>query len=307
MTKLSLPTNIAKVALLGAFGFAASTTSAITPKSNWADSYSANGKCYCATTFDHGIGNYKVQTPAGKKSVREICRKLGKGPGKGRNPVYNTVQCGHEPGHSDKIRINGKRVADEKVCPGRVDRGSKGCSQKGPKWDLSVFESKKQTPAKETPKEQAPKDNNEQTSSSDIPSGYVSIIAKHSKKCLDVERYSTANGGNLHQWACHGQDNQKFQFLAKDDGYYNIRGKQSKKCINIEGISQRKGANVEQQTCMATDSRLFKIIDKGDGYVEIKAKNSGQCIDVAKRSSNNGSNIQQWRCHGGDNQLFKLD
>ena len=107
----------------------------------WADSYSANGKCYCWTKFDHGIGNYKVNTPAGKKSVREICNKIGRGPGIGKNPIYNTVQCGHAPAHGDKAVKNscGKKIADEKVCPGRVDQGSGGCNRKGPKWDLSVF------------------------------------------------------------------------------------------------------------------------------------------------------------------------
>lgn len=119
---------------------------AITPGKNWADSYSVNGKCYCATTFDHGIGNYKVQTPAGEKTVKEVCNKIGPGPGKGNNPVYNTVQCGHEPGHDDAIKINGEWVKDEKVCPGRVDQGSSGCNKIGPKWDLSVFETNDKDP-----------------------------------------------------------------------------------------------------------------------------------------------------------------
>lgn len=111
----------------------------ITPRPGWADSYSVNGKCYCATTYDHGIGSYTVDTPAGVKNVREVCEAIGPGPGKQDNPVYNTVQCGHEPGHDDPIRINGELVKDEKVCPGRVDQGSSGCQTKGPLWDLSVF------------------------------------------------------------------------------------------------------------------------------------------------------------------------
>ncbi|WP_165419293.1 carbohydrate-binding protein [Corallincola spongiicola] len=123
------------------FSLYSSNSLAITPKKNWADSYSSNGKCYCASTFDHGIGDYKVATPQGQKSVREVCAKIGPGPGKGSNPVYNTVQCGHEPGHDDAITIDGKKVKDEKVCPGRVDKGESGCSLIGPKWDLSVYSS----------------------------------------------------------------------------------------------------------------------------------------------------------------------
>ena len=112
---------------------------AITPTNGWADSYSSNGTCYCATTYDHGIGEYTVDTPAGSKTVREVCEAVGPGPGKGSNPVYNTVQCGNPPGHTDAITINGKKVEDEQVCPGRVDLGEGGCDEIGPTWDLSVF------------------------------------------------------------------------------------------------------------------------------------------------------------------------
>ncbi|MCG8700157.1 MAG: T9SS type A sorting domain-containing protein [Bacteroidales bacterium] len=102
------------------------------PKPGWKDSYSAGGKCYCASNFDHGIGKKKVNTPAGKKTVKEVCKKIGKGPGAGKNPKYNDIQCGNGPANN---------AADEKCCPGRVDMGKKGCKIKGPKWDLSVFKS----------------------------------------------------------------------------------------------------------------------------------------------------------------------
>lgn len=116
-------------------------SAAVNPQPGWADSYSVGGKCYCATTFDHGIGGYTVDTPAGRKTVREVCNRIGRGPGKGNNPVYNTVQCGHEPAHNDAaVRdTNGNLIRDEKVCPGRVDQGAGGCNRKGPRWDLSVF------------------------------------------------------------------------------------------------------------------------------------------------------------------------
>lgn len=114
--------------------------------SGWADSYSVNGKCYCSSTYDHGIGNFTVETPAGTKNVVEVCEAIGPGPGRGSNPIYNTVQCGHAPGHFDEgnhLYTDGirRRVADEIECPGRVDIGTNGCNITGPKWDLSVFES----------------------------------------------------------------------------------------------------------------------------------------------------------------------
>ncbi len=114
--------------------------------SGWADSYAVDGKCYCDSTYDHGIGSYTVETPAGTKTVVEVCEAIGPGPGRDSNtPVYNTVQCGHDPAHTDKgnfLYTDGVRryVADEVECPGRVDLGPEDCSEVGPMWDLSVFD-----------------------------------------------------------------------------------------------------------------------------------------------------------------------
>lgn len=96
----------------------------------WADSYSVDGRCYCATSFDHNIGGVMVDTPAGPRSVMEVCEAIGPGPGVGDNPIYNDVQCGNGPAND---------AGDEDWCPGRVDQGEAGCCIAGPLWDLSVF------------------------------------------------------------------------------------------------------------------------------------------------------------------------
>jgi len=114
------------------------------PQRSWLDSYSANGRCYIASGFDHGIGDVRVNTPAGPRTVRQIAAALGNGPGIGSNPVYNDVQCGNGPANN---------AGDEDVnqCPGRVDLGTPGCSMRGPRWDLSVFAS----PVEAAPQAQA--------------------------------------------------------------------------------------------------------------------------------------------------------
>ena len=89
----------------------------------WADSYSHNGVCYIDSTFDHGVGDKKVNG----YTVRELARLLPKGPGKAGNPLYNDVQCGNGPANN---------AGDEDLCPGRVDLpGLQGCTDKGPAWD----------------------------------------------------------------------------------------------------------------------------------------------------------------------------
>jgi hypothetical protein len=98
---------------------------------SWADSYSVDGRCYCASSFDHNIADIMVDTPAGPRTVFEVCEAIGPGPGIEGNPVYNDIQCGNGPAND---------AGDEDWCPGRVDEGEVGCCTAGPTWDLSVFE-----------------------------------------------------------------------------------------------------------------------------------------------------------------------
>ncbi len=119
----------------------------IVPNANsWKDSYKANGYCFCNSSFDHGVGNFKLNINGRNRNIRDICDELKKHPKframKNGDPRYNTIQCGNEPGHGDAITIQGKRIKDEKVCPGRVDQGSKGCKCKGPKFDMKWLSSR---------------------------------------------------------------------------------------------------------------------------------------------------------------------
>jgi len=104
-----------------------------TTSKNWADSFSVNGKCYCKSTYDHGVGNIRVNG----KTVRQICERMKADMrraerGSGKKTYYNTVQCGHWPWHTDRT-IGGH--PDEVLCPGVVGSGIKCNSRKGPKWD----------------------------------------------------------------------------------------------------------------------------------------------------------------------------
>lgn len=105
---------------------------AVTPQPGWRDSYSANGQCYCATTYDHDIAGILVDTAQGQKTVQEICERIGNGPGIGSNPIYNDIQCGNGP-------ANNSGDEDPGVCPGRVDQGEGGCLVTGPTWNLDRF------------------------------------------------------------------------------------------------------------------------------------------------------------------------
>lgn len=91
----------------------------------FADSVEVGGKCYCLSTFDHGIGDMK--SPSGKGTVKQACARIGKPPRNRRSEwkFYNTIRCGHDPANTS---------IDERECPGLVGAGPAGCRHKGPKW-----------------------------------------------------------------------------------------------------------------------------------------------------------------------------
>lgn len=119
----------------------------IWPNANsWKDSYNANGFCFCNSTFDHGTGNFNININGRPRNIKDICNELTKHPKYRKlnngDKRYNSLQCGHAPRHNDAISIQGRKIKDEQVCPGRVDQGSKGCKCKGPKFDMKWLASR---------------------------------------------------------------------------------------------------------------------------------------------------------------------
>lgn len=107
---------------------------------SWADSYQANGLCWCDTTFDHDLDDIsKVSFTINgvERNIRDVCDELQYHPlvrdyVEG-DPIYNDIQCGNGPANT---------AIDEVQCPGRVDLGRDGCSEIGPKWDIEWLESR---------------------------------------------------------------------------------------------------------------------------------------------------------------------
>jgi hypothetical protein len=107
-------------------------------KPGWADSYSVGNECYCQSDVTDSFGDVLVRVPeywreqAGVVylSVREICDRLGPGPGSTGRPLYNDIQCGNGPSRTS---------TDEPICPGRAEYGAAGCNFLGPKWNWKTI------------------------------------------------------------------------------------------------------------------------------------------------------------------------
>jgi hypothetical protein len=139
------------------------------------------------------------------------------------------------------------------------------------------------------------------------PDGFVTVKAKHSRKCLQVANFSTANKGNIQQWACTGYANQRWRFEPRSARFYSLRARHSDKCMDVKAASTANGANVFQWRCHWGDNQQFKLEPMGDGWFRLKARHSNKCVTVALGSFENGTNVDQRWCHLGSNQQFRLN
>lgn len=135
--------------------------------------------------------------------------------------------------------------------------------------------------------------------------GIHTLRARHSGRCLDVAGVGRDTGANVHQWDCHGGDNQKWRFMARGGGYYQIAAVHSDKCLDVAGVGMGNGDNIHQWDCHGGDNQLWKPVGIGGGAYRIGTKHSGKCLDVV--GAGNGTNVIQWDCHDGDNQQWMIE
>ncbi|MES1188018.1 MAG: RICIN domain-containing protein [Myxococcales bacterium] len=90
---------------------------------------------------------------------------------------------------------------------------------------------------------------------------YVSLVASHSGKCLDVFDASGSNGARVQQYICNNGDNQKWEVVSQGPGFNAFRNKASGKCIDVAGGSTADNANIQQYTCNTTFNQAFSWQD----------------------------------------------
>ncbi len=98
-------------------------------------SYEADGNCYCTEFVAlSDIATMMLPTPIGGQTVKQICERLGNGPGlvleNGlyNHPAYADAQCGNN--------LNAEN--SEKSCTLLDAHGSSSCGKAGAKWDLKA-------------------------------------------------------------------------------------------------------------------------------------------------------------------------
>lgn len=133
---------------------------------------------------------------------------------------------------------------------------------------------------------------------------YIIVSAIDENMVLDISGQSKDDGGNVHLWARHSGNSQKFS-ISKNGDYYSIVNVNSGKALCIKGDSNKSGANVHQWRIHSGDSQKWKFEFKSGGYVKIKSK-LGNYLDASDGKSENGTNIQVYKSNDTDAQRWLL-
>ena len=210
MLKITTPFALLSALLFNIASYAQLPDGVTPGGKSWADSYQANGLCWCDTTFDHDLDDItKVSFTINgvKRNIRDICDELQYHPlvrdYRDGDPIYNDVQCGNGPANT---------AIDEVQCPGRVDEGRDGCSVIGPRWDIEWLESRERFGGSEEPEPETnfvPDPNKVYY----IDSAYhnVRLYATGEEEFAETKPLSTTG------------DNVEWKFVAKGNGSWHIQ------------------------------------------------------------------------------------
>ena len=132
------------------------------------------------------------------------------------------------------------------------------------------------------------------------------VFVRHSGRCLDIEKISTANGADAIQWDYWGGQNQIFRIEWVEASHYRMIAQHSGRVIDVEAISTANGAQIHQWDWWGGNNQKFRLDPVGHGYYRVVAKHSGRCLDVAAIAGHNGAKVHQWDWWGGNNQQWRL-
>jgi galactose oxidase len=135
-----------------------------------------------------------------------------------------------------------------------------------------------------------------------VRTGYTSIVAANSAKCLDINGESLSAGTAAVQLHCNSSANQQWT-VQNYNGSFRIIQQQTGDCLVIAGGSNAAGAALVQEPCSGVNSELWSFAASG-GNFQIVSKSSGQCASVSGASTSDSASIVQETCSSASNFLW---
>lgn len=141
---------------------------------------------------------------------------------------------------------------------------------------------------------------------------YFVFRNENSKRCIGVDRASTAAGAHVKQFDCDCTANQQWKLDTDHVVIANhralINGK-SHLCIGVDAASTSAGADLMQFGCDQAANQQWTYEEMGQnsvGETKIRFKNgkSKLCMGVDGGSTANGAQIKQFACDTRPNQQW---
>ncbi|WP_188277646.1 RICIN domain-containing protein [Streptomyces sp. CBMA152] len=140
------------------------------------------------------------------------------------------------------------------------------------------------------------------------PTGWVTVSARHSGKCVDAASAGTADGTAVQQYGCNGTAAQQWQFRATDGGYVQVDNRNdATKAWDVTDVSTADSAPVQLWAYGGGDNQQWQPVQEAGGAYHFVNRHSGKCLDVPGASTADGARIQQYTCNGSAAQSFDVN
>ncbi|MFK8907291.1 RICIN domain-containing protein [Streptomyces sp. YS-3] len=141
-----------------------------------------------------------------------------------------------------------------------------------------------------------------------LPTGWVTVTAQHSGKCVDAASAGTADGTAVQQYTCNATAAQQWRFQPTDSGYVRVDNRNdTAKSWDVTDVSTADGAPVQLWTYGGGGNQQWKPVEEAAGRYHFVNRNSGKCLDVPAASTADGARMQQYACNGSTAQSFQVD
>jgi len=139
------------------------------------------------------------------------------------------------------------------------------------------------------------------------PTGWNTVAAKHSGKCLDTRAAGTANGTVVQQYTCNSTTAQQWQFQPTSDGYVRINVRTNPaQVVDVSNVSTADGALVHLWAYGGGNNQQWLPVEEADGAYHLVNRNGGKCLDVPSASTADSVQLQQYTCNGSAAQSFRI-
>jgi galactose oxidase len=135
-----------------------------------------------------------------------------------------------------------------------------------------------------------------------VRTGYTSIVAANSAKCLDISGASSAAGTSAIQLYCTSGPTQQWT-VQNYNGSFRIVDQPTGDCLVIAGASTTAGAQLVQEPCSGVPSELWTFVANGSSF-QIVSASTGQCASVSGASVTDSAYIVQEPCSTASNFLW---